>query len=166
MSDENEVYFPTEYPRWREVMKLFIAAGFSIGDVVTHEWFYKAFELEKPNYDTPNGVAEKTRMEYLAGFTILRQVLLQDHKLDLKSLPGEGYTIIAPGEQTGEAYGDGIKEMRRALRRMARRIVCIKLEELTDNQRRENAEAMAKLAMLRGMVRKTNRLSGPQVEEE
>ena len=49
---------------------------------------------------------------------------------------------------------EGIKEMKRATRRMARTLSFIRQEELTDEQRRRNADAQAKAAMLAGMVRK------------
>lgn len=51
--------------------------------------------------------------------------------------------------------------LRTAARKMARSLAFIRHEELTDEQRRKNADAQAKAAMLAGMIRNP-RLPGPK----
>lgn len=57
------------------------------------------------------------------------------------------------GEQTRLAEQDGMDEVRRALRKMGRRIVHVAIDQLDAGQRRENADALARFSQLRGMVK-------------
>ncbi len=163
MDDTDETIMES-FPRWKEALKLFHAAGFKPGDVVTHEWLYDAFAVDRPGPTTPYADAQKATLAYLGQFKPFQDSLLSDCNIDLATVPGVGYKITPPAEQTGDAYRDGMNDIRKGMRKMGRRLVHVDTTALTDEQRRENANALAKLSMLQTMRSRVSRLAGPEAE--
>ena len=153
------------YPPWRAAVEAFLSAGFQPGDVIEHEWFWKAFGLKRPPDDTPLGVAQREMWKFLKQFEPFCTALLCEHKILLVNERSVGYRFVPAGEQTQEAYEEGVREVRKAIRKMGLRITHIDLTALTDQQRRQNAEALAKLSMLETMRRKVRRLPGPDTDD-
>jgi hypothetical protein len=139
------------YPAWREALKHWPSAGFTWGDTIPHEWFYEAFELQ-PVVDTMTvRQAEAIRLKFLGQFESFRRALLEEHRMDLANVRGYGYEIVTPAEASRRAFDDGIAEIKKALRTMARRLIFVPTGQLTDEQRRENADLMARSSTLRRM---------------
>ena len=116
---------------------------------------------------TPVTAAEQERfqLDYMRQFQELRDELLEEHRLALRTLRGEhAYEVVPPMDQTDFAMGDGLREMKRAAKKMVGTLVFIRHEQLTDEGRRKNADAQAKAAMFAGMIRNPQLLSPKQIQ--
>lgn len=157
MSDEQGE--TTIYPAWREALKQWPARGHTWGDLLGHEDLYAMFGLEMANDRTPFKEAETLKLKFLNQFQPFKRALLEEHRMDLVSVPGLGYEIIAPDVQAPRAYDDTVDKIRKALDDGARRIRFVPTGMLSDEARRQNADLMARTAMLAGMFRGRERLS-------
>lgn len=141
------------FPAWKEGIKRFRDAGFAAGDTVEHGWFFEAFGLQMPAPDTPCREAEKTRLQFLAAFETMRQVLLEEYQVALASVRSIGYRIVPPAEQTKWAESEGIEDVKHAMRKMASRLTNVDMTAISAERRKDNADALARLSMLSGMVK-------------
>ncbi len=146
----------TLHPAWKQAVQDFLQAGFKPGDVISHAWLAEHFGL--PMMDD---AARLTAGEYrdrqflwLAHIEAVKTELLQQHQILLRSVFGEGYRWVPPGEQTGVAVEEFEREARRAYRKAGQRLTHLRAGELTDTQRQENLDAVGRLSMLQGMHKK------------
>jgi hypothetical protein len=139
------------YPAWRQAEADLLEQGITEGSLITDEWLDKAFGI-KP----PQTVAEVQRVQLLrlSNMVALRDSLLQNHRMMLRRTEGVGYTVVPAADQTRVAMKDRTDEVKRAMSKLMREISNVKTEALNDAQRQENTNAIAKLGILRGMVRK------------
>lgn len=141
------------FPAWRQAVQDFIAAGFKAGDMVSHKWLEQAFGM-KPLDATATLTAQAfqdRQFDWLQSIEAFKAELLQDHQILLSSVRGEGYRYVPPGEQTRLSTDKFEADARRVYRKAADRLKNVRAAELTESQRRENSDAIARLAMLRGM---------------
>lgn len=136
------------YPAWREALKQWPSSGFTWGDTIPHEWFYEAFRLEPVRDEMTVKEAESIRLKFLGQFESFRRALLEEHRQDLCSVRGYGYEIVTPAEASRRATDDEMHEVRKAMRNLRRRLTFVALEQMTDEQRRENADLLARAASL------------------
>lgn len=151
-------------PPWREALRRFAESGFRAGDTITHAWFFEAFGLPLRTAETTAMEWEKVALQFMRHFCSLREALLTERQMDLASTRGVGYRIVPPSEQTSLAYGDCVAELRRAFRRGLDRIINVDQSKLTAEQRRENADALAKMSQLRAMTKAAREF--PRIEYE
>lgn len=147
---------PTLFPAWRQAEADLLAQGTTYGSIVSEEWLAQAFGL-KPA--TTIQQAERNQLVMLRQFTALRESLLQNHKMMLRSVRGVGYTVVPSHLQTRVAQQDRAKEVKSALRKMAAELSHVNQAALDESQRKENADALAKLGGMTVMFRKM--LKGP-----
>jgi hypothetical protein len=150
MAEEDVALFPA----WREGLRRFMSAGFNAGDSIEHQWFYDAFGIDMPTPETPCKDAEKAKLQWLGAFETLREHLLTEHQIALASVRGYGYRVVPPGDQTKWAEGEGMDDIKSAARKMGMRLTNVNLSVLDADRRRENADALARLSMLSGMVKR------------
>lgn len=146
----------TLFPAWRQAVHDFLAE-FQYGDVVTHDWLREHFGLPEVTDLMTASEFKAWNLQSMACMEGFKSTLLQDHNVLLLSVYGEGYRWIPPAEQTAVATRDFEKDARKVFRIAGRRISHVRVDELTDGQRRENNDAAAKLATLAGMTRKALR---------
>lgn len=144
-----------QYPAWREAIKAFMEGKFAPGDTITFDWLYEKFLIQRPIGTSLLADAQKAELQFLSQFKSFEDALLTEHQIALTNVRGVGYRVVPPGEQTGWAEGQGVGEVKKAVRKLADRLTNIDLTQLTTEQRRENADALARLAMLSGMVKAT-----------
>jgi len=146
-------------PAWKHALGVLLERGLTDGQIIEKAELVRLFGLK-----TPQTAAEQERfqLDFMRQFLELRDELLEEHRLALRTMHGESsYQVIPPMEQTDHAMGEGLRDMRRAARRMARTLAFVRHEQLTDEERRKNADAQAKAAMLAGMIRNP-RLPAPK----
>lgn len=149
MSDELSLY-----PTWKQAARDFLEAAFPPGSLITHAWLEEHFEMPAPADPMTFKAFQTRQFEWLRNVDSLRTYLLEDHQIYLESIAGEGYRVVPPSEQTKVADGRFEREAARAFQRVTTALENVRVEQLTDAQRRENTDAVAKIAMLRGMARK------------
>lgn len=151
--DDNE---PLEYPPWREAIKrLFKAKRLTPGTVFTHRELYDMFMIKYPERDVPISPAElaKVELQYLSQLKGFETALLEEHQVALANVKGEGYRIVPPHEQTPWAERQGIAEVRKAIRKLTHRLTNVDFTQLGTEDRKANADALARLGMMGGMVK-------------
>lgn len=151
-----------QYPPWREAIERFLKAEYKADDVIPFMWFYDAFGIQEPSPEMTKGEADKLELSFLRQFSEMQKRLLAEHQIDLTNERGYGYRVVPPEKQTKVAYEDGIADARKSLRKMRDRIINVNHALLTAEQRRENADALARLSMVSEVVGKHRRLKAPE----
>lgn len=143
----------TLHPEWKQAVEDFLAAGFKQGDVVPHDWLEQHFGIDKLDDDKPLLPAEYSERQFawLRNIEAFRSELLETHQIYLSSVHGEGYRIVPPTEQTALAQERFERDAKKSFRKAATVLKHVRLAELTESERKENLDAVARLAMLRGM---------------
>ncbi len=146
------------FPAWRQAVKDFLSE-FKYGDLVSHDWLESHFGmLTIEDSERLTAAAFKARQfAWLASIEGFKSELLTVHHVCLESVRGEGFRWVPPGEQTGVATRDFERDARKTFRAAGQRLKHVRLAELTETQRGENADAIAKVSQLRGMTRKALR---------
>jgi hypothetical protein len=138
-------------PAWRHALRELLAAGLPDGKVVTKDELVALFALREPITAKDQ---ERFQLEFMREFDELRAELLEEHRIALRTMFGESaYQVCPPADQTDLAVNDGMRDLKRSMRKMTRTLAFIRHEELTDDGRKKNADAQAKAAMLAGMIR-------------
>lgn len=154
---EQPIQEPALYPPWRQAEHDLLARGLAAGAVIETEWLHEAFGIRRAETIAQH---KKNELLFLQQFDQLRTSLLERHNIMLRSVQGVGYAVIQPEHQTAVAMKDREREMKAAIRKLASEITHVALEQLTDEQRKANADARAKVAGMGAMFRK--RLKGPK----
>lgn len=141
---------PTLLPEWRQAAKD-IAESFKYGDIITLEWLQKSFHLKDPSTIVE---FRDYQFAFLGNMDSLRQELLQEHRLLLSSVRGVGYELVEPNEQVETAWQSTFVRVKRELKKLAGAIRHIRYDELTDEKRREHADAQAKLSGIHAFVQR------------
>lgn len=146
------------FPAWKQAVKDFLAE-FKYGDLVSHDWLESHFSmLSISDSERLTAAAFKARQfAWLASIEAFKSELLTQHNVCLESVRGEGFRWVPPGEQTGVATRDLERDARRTFRTAGQRLKHVRLDELSDSQRSENIDAVAKIATLRRMAQKALR---------
>lgn len=143
------------FPAWKQAIEDFLME-FKYGDLVPHEWLEDRFGM--PSLSLVGAMtAEEYRdrqWQWVGSMEAFRSELLRDHQVCLQSVRGKGYRWVPPHEQTSFAAKEFEKEAVKLFRQTGQRLRNVRLAELTEDQRRENLDAGAKLVALRGMARK------------
>ncbi len=143
------------HPVWRQAVREFLEADFEPGFVVQHQWLEAHFGMDPLEDETSITVAQfrDRQFEWLRNLEAFKTELLEQHQICLVSVHGEGYRVVPPSEQTGTAQEKFEREVKRSYKQAASRMKNVRVAELTDSQRKDNVDAIAKLSMLRGMHR-------------
>ena len=143
------------YPSWRQALVRFREAGLKFGDILLHTWLYEQFECDALN--NPREIswdqAQKLQLKLLGQFTPFREALLDQDQIDLQSVPGVGYELVPPADQSRRAVKDTQKDVDKAMRKGVARATNVNTAMLTAEQRREHADNLARLGMLRRLMR-------------
>lgn len=148
----------TRLPSWRQAVDDFLRE-FQYGDMVPLSWLEVRFDLVSVE-DSQRLTAEQFRdrqFAWLASIEQFKDCLLREHQVLLQSVRGRGYRWVPPHEQTGITVREFEQGARKLFRMTGNRLRNLRHTELTDDQRRESADALTKLSTLRGMARRVLR---------
>lgn len=146
---------PKLYPPWREALKSLELAGIQPGQTIEKKWLEEQFGIEDPK-TIPQ--AHKNQLLFLSCSVRLKEELLHKHSLMLVSLPGVGYQVVEPADQTNVAMRIRVAEVNHALTKLMDELSYVRLDELDDASRAANANARAKVGTLIGMAGKKLKL--------
>lgn len=139
---------PILHPEWRNALRQIMDSDPQPGDVLPRAWLEELLDL--PPARDMAGFQQRS-LKWLQRFEKLRDELLTVHQIWLRATDG-GYEIVPPAQQTETAYSDYSRAAMLKLKRMVHVAKNVRLSELTDEQRRANADSLAKMSMLVGMV--------------
>lgn len=149
-ADDDAIDLPL-YPAWREAERKLLERGLSYGTLVTDAELTEMFGIAPPK-----SIADWPRynLEWLKQMDSLRSSLLENHNMMLGRTLGLGYTVIPPAQQTEYSGRRRGRELRHTLRKWAREVTHIALDQLTDEQRKANADAQSRLGTLSTLMSK------------
>jgi hypothetical protein len=138
------------YPAWREALRQLRNDGTLVpGGQIPRDELEALFGLKPPSTIAEY---ERHRLRFLQQFTDLRDALLEEEQLMLRSVLGVGWEIVEPAEQTGRSMDDRMRNIHRELRRLGAELTFIRTEALTESERAANADARAKTGQLAAML--------------
>lgn len=148
----------TKYPGHKQAVEDFLKA-FKYGDLVGHEWLEARFGMPSMGESKSLTVDQfrDRQFEWLANVEAFKAELLRDHQVCLQSVRGRGYRWVPPHEQTGIAMEELGRGVRKVFRGAGQKLRHLRITELTDDQRRDNMDQLAKLSALHGMAKKALR---------
>jgi|GEM_PF-761315 len=146
------------HPAWRQALAGFHEQGFEAGDLVGFDWLYEAFKITRPGPATRYEDAKKAELAFVAAMEPFRGALLREHQIALDNVRGQGYRIVPPPEQTEWAETAGLREAKRALGKMGHRLSFVDMRQLNAAERRANADALTRYAMLAGLTKRIEKV--------
>ena len=119
------------------------AVGYTFGSIIPKEFFHENFRLK-----TPVTAADKVEYDvlYMNYMGELRARLLFESKFLLVPKNGIGQEIIDPREQTGYSTDEFKREINKIYRKTRDRLLNIDMTKLSDVEKKENSDAIAKLS--------------------
>jgi hypothetical protein len=145
-------------PQWRAAADAFVEEGYGPGDAVPHSWFYERFGITEPTPDMKYGHAQKVELAYLENMTELKDYLLREHCIDLKSRHGFGYEVVPPQKQAADAYDRMGRRVRKEFRKAVERVTHVRVAELTTDQQKDRMDTLARIDAIRQMHSRARRL--------
>lgn len=148
----------TKYPVHKQAVEDFLKE-FKYGDLVGHDWLEARFGMPSMGESKSLTVDQfrDRQFEWLANVEAFKAELLRDHQVCLQSVRGRGYRWVPPHEQTGVAMEELGRGVRKVFRGAGQKLRHLRITELTDDQRRDNLDQVAKLSALHGMAKKALR---------
>jgi hypothetical protein len=140
----------TLYPLWKQAVENFLALPHAPGAIIKKSWLADEFGLKAPETAQEQKDFE---IEFMRSFNQFRDSILKGHNVCLKTLYNGAYEVVAPQAQTEHAEQVHIKAVHRELSLMMNKMRHVDFEALTDEERRRNADALARAAQLKQTVR-------------
>lgn len=141
----------TLYPPWKQAVKRLLDDGLDFGSVVTRLDIAKLCDIAPPrNIDD----VRRYDLELLRNISEIRDTLLTAHCMLLVANGEGGFIVIHPKDQTSHSIKTGVKAITKEMQRMATSVNFVRTDLLDNEQRAQNADAIAKVSSLAGMLSK------------
>jgi hypothetical protein len=155
-----------QYPEWKEAVKTFFSEKLNEpGSVISEEWKIQHFGLKRPDKGTMEDF-QKFQLKLMTAFENFRKALLEDHQIHLKPIGKGAHVVLDPKEQTEEAYKQGTTDIARALSKMSTALINVDHAKLTTDERRVNADRLARAGMMIQSFKSTKRMRLPKQEPQ
>lgn len=142
-----------EMKPWQRALIKFKAEGKTYGSVLTDQWLYEAFEIPYPGPQVPYSEAQKSVLAALGARQRLFEELLERHQMLASPDGGGSYRIVEPKEQTEIAMAEGRQAIKREVDKIQSRLLNVNVAMLSDVERKQNADALARQSNLSSMVK-------------
>lgn len=152
----------TYQPGWKNALFRIRGGAYTYGDMIPTDELRAMLLLHRPEGKITWAQHQKHQLEELQAVTELRTHLLRECNMLLVK-ERHGYRILNPAEQTTYATQEAERELRKVLRDMRDRLVCIAHDKLTDDERKANADALARMGAMRQAFHRINRGQLPSV---
>lgn len=130
-----------------------IVSQYQYGEIVLKDWLLERLELQEPEKGTFKEIQDY-QFKVLAAMELLKEKLLEDHNILLRSTKGRGYTLVHPEQQTDVVWEMLSKKLKKEVARAAKGLFHIEMESLTAQAQAHNHDLQAKLASLRAHTAK------------
>lgn len=140
-------------PLWRQALHNLLEQNPGPGSIIKKDWLMVEFGIPSPVTAQEQREAE---LDFLKQFVEFRRELLEVYQIELLAIPGTGYEVVHPRDQTKLALRIRTRNIGKELRHMLRSVANVRLGELNDGERREQADGMAKAASLASMFNRRN----------
>lgn len=145
-----------EKPTVEKAVLEFISSMPEPGNIITEAWKRKNFGIQCPDIGT-QAQMNKYNLEMLSAFKKFEDILLKENRIHLRPYGRGSHIMIHPTEQTRDAWESGVVEIGKTMGKMRKRLVNVAVEALTQDKRKENTDAQARLAQMGSMFRKAKK---------
>lgn len=121
----------------------FCREGFEYGQVISKEWFMKKFGLPEPQTIREANDVSMLYAQYMGN---LRKLLLTENRVALRTKHGIGQEVVKPSEQTDWAMREVKGRIALEIEKAYDRIMYVDQGNLSEDERKENRDALAKLS--------------------
>lgn len=138
-----------------------IVSNYSDGELIPHDWLKTNFGLKKLNYadfDCQEDFEKAIQVQQFSYMTLvdtLRWQLLEQERMYMKNVRGDGYVIMNPKDQAQYGYDELLKDVKKATRE-AEMIMNYVRPIPHENQSRDN-DLRAKCAIIKQMFQNIRR---------
>ena len=122
-------------------------------DVISHETMWSLIGLVQPEDVSPYGWGQAQKLKSVPRIGALEDALLERYTVGIVSVPGLGFRIVRPEEQAPLALKKALNAVRNKLARGIKRATYVDRSALNDQQKAEQADAIAKLTRHKDMLR-------------
>ena len=137
-----------KFPEFRQAVDDFLALNPAPGAIIESAWFDRHLGIDKSKIVDAES-ATTINLLRLSRFDEFRRELLEEHHVHIESVPGKGYAVIPPEEQTECARRALATDLHRVFRRANRVAFNIDLTQLTDAQIKDNTDLRVKIAAMK-----------------
>ena len=133
-----------------------IASDYADGKLIPHEWLRRKFGLENlrmKDFDNTEDFIEAIQMQQFSYMTLvdtLRWKLLEDQKIYIKNIRGDGYQIVQPTEQVQYGYDQFLRDFKKAVKDA--NLIMQNVKSVPSEQQKKDNDLRAKCALLGQMV--------------
>jgi len=135
-------------PIWKNAVNNFIIKGSKPGDLISKSWLMREFGIEEPKTMSE---LQKAQLKFMGCMNKFQTELLEEHQIALKTVQGVGYEVVAPEDQTRFGLVAGVRAIAKAITATERTVANVKVDSLTDAQRQEHSDGLAKVANMQSM---------------
>lgn len=133
---------------------LFDGDRFKDGDLLTRDWITHALDI--PPARTLED-AERIQWMTLSRVEALKEYLLTNRKIALRTVRGQGYQVVPPSEQAEMASREAMGLVQKGLQKGLKIMENTRMGALTDTERRRHTDAELRLSGLSQMMRRQRR---------
>lgn len=143
---------------WKAII-FSIVEKYKPGELIEHDYLKNIADIQFPqyeDYDTSEDfkkAIDEYSFQYMNFIDKLRWDILEDFKLYLKNVKGEGYIFIPSNEQTDYAKKTAMRDINRTISTTIDIMLNVKHSELDMNEKRKNADELAKMAHLKQIIK-------------
>lgn len=134
-----------------------VATKFGDGTLIGHEWLREKFGLKQLNLNEYSNVEdflkaiEDQQWSYMSCIDTLRWELLEQEKMFMKSVRGEGYEIIRPNDQVKYGYDQFVKDVKKSINEAA--LIMNNVLPIDDiEQKAKDSDLRAKFGLMKQML--------------
>lgn len=144
--------------QWKKLIEELVMK-FEQGALIPHALLRKMFGIENPDFDDFEDqedfieALQMLQFEYMTLVEKLREDILKTHNLYMKNLRGDGYTFLPTEEQTEYAKNRTMEGIRKEMYRGMMIMRHVRFDALNAEQKRINADEMAKLGQLQHLLK-------------
>ena len=133
-----------------------IASNYADGTLIPHEWLKHKLgikQLRPEDFASIDDFVEglkRQQFTYMSMIDKLRWQLLEDWKMYMKNIIGEGYTIIQPKEQVKYGYDEFVRTIKKAIREST--LIINNVRSVPYEQQYKDNDIRAKHSILKQML--------------
>jgi hypothetical protein len=140
---------PVDVDHIQVAVDKFLASNFADGQLITHAWLHEALGIPEAPGSMPKEQAQPLQFRYMSAVGKVRDILLEEHSIALRSVHGDGYSIVPPAEQPAWAKRGLNKDLNKAFILASSRATFVRTDGLTDAQKNEMTAVQAGISTMK-----------------
>ncbi len=136
------------FPAWKQAYETFLGLNPEFGFVLNKKWLMEKFDIPEP---VSVEDVQESELAFLSNFERFRSELLENNFMDIVSIGKGNYQVIHPKDQAKVALLDWGKAMSKEGKRLKRRSSFVNTSVLSESERQEHTQVVAKVATIQSM---------------